>query len=328
MTMGDAWRIVVRRTGGPDVLEREEFDPPVPGPGEVLIAQEAIGLNFIDTYIRSGLYPMPLPGTPGSEAAGRIVDVGSDVEGFAPGDRVGYFSGPPGAYTTHRAYPAAKLVKLPDWLAIDQAAAILLKGCTVEMLVERCARVKAGQWVLVHAAAGGVGSLLVPWLKAIGAQVIAHAGTAEKAARARVAGADVALSCPMDDLASAVREATAGVGVATVFDGIGKASWQASLASLATTGLLVSFGNASGVADPFTVLDLMRGGSLFVTRPTQGDYISTPKTLAWSSGRLFEMIERGTINPLITNRFDLDKAADAHRALEARQTTGLTVLIP
>ncbi|HEY0270506.1 MAG TPA: quinone oxidoreductase [Sphingomonas sp.] len=326
--MGDAWRIVMRRTGGPEVLEREDFDPPVPGPGEVLIAQEAIGLNFIDTYLRSGLYPLALPGTPGGEAAGHVVEAGPDVSGFAPGDRVGYFSGPPGAYATHRVVAADRLVKLPDWLPTDQAAAILLKGCTVEMLVERCARVKAGQWVLVHAAAGGVGSLLVPWLKAVGAQVIAHAGTAEKAERTKAAGADVALSCPMDELAGAVRAGTGGAGVATVFDGVGKASWSASLASLAKTGLLVSFGNASGTAESFSVMDLMRGGSLFVTRPTLGDYVATPKMLAWSSARLFEMIEKGTINPLISNRFPLADVEEAHRALEARQTTGLTVLIP
>jgi NADPH2:quinone reductase len=326
--MSEAWRIVVRHTGGPEVLEREAFDPPVPGPGEVLVAQEAIGLNFIDTYLRSGLYPMPLPGTPGGEAAGHVLEAGPDVTGFAPGDRVGYFSGPPGAYATHGVAAADRLVKLPDWLAADQAAAIMLKGCTTEMLVERCARVKPGQWVLVHAAAGGVGSLLVPWLKAIGAQVVAHAGTAEKAERARAAGADIALSCPMDQLAGAVRAATTGAGVDAVFDGVGKASWRASLDSLAKTGLLVSFGNASGTAEPFSVMDLMRGGSLFVTRPTLGDYVATAKTRAWSSARLFEMIEKGVVNPLITNRFSLADVQSAHRALEARETTGLTVLIP
>jgi NADPH:quinone reductase len=326
--MSDAWRIVVRRTGGPEVLEREEFDPPVPGPGEVLLAQEAIGLNFIDTYFRSGLYPMALPGSVGNEAAGHVLEVGPDVTGFAPGDRVGYFTGAPGAYATHRVFAADRLVRLPSWLAADAAAAIMLKGCTTEFLVERCARVKAGQWALVHAAAGGVGSLLVPWLKAVGVQVIAHAGTAEKAEKARASGADITLSCPLDELAEAVRGATGGAGVATVFDGIGKASWAASLGSLAKTGLLVSFGNASGTAEPFSVMDLMRGGSLFVTRPTLGDYVATPKTLAWSSARLFEMIEKETINTLINNRFDLADAQAAHRALESRGTTGLTVLIP
>jgi NADPH2:quinone reductase len=326
--MSEAWRIVVRQTGGPEVLEREDFDPPVPGPGEVLIAQEAIGLNFIDTYLRSGLYPLALPGTPGGEAAGHVVEAGPDVSGFAPGDRVGYLSGPPGAYATHRVVAAERLVRLPHWLSAEQAAAILLKGCTVEMLVERCARVKADQWVLVHAAAGGIGTLLVPWLKGVGARVIAHAGTADKADRAKAAGADIALSCAMDDLAGVVREATGGSGVATVFDGVGKASWSASLNALAKTGLLVSFGNASGTADPFSVMDLLRGGSLFVTRPTVGDYVGTPKTLAWSSARLFEMIQKGVINPLITNRFSLSDVQAAHRALESRATTGLTVLIP
>jgi NADPH2:quinone reductase len=326
--MKDAWRIVVRQAGGPEVMEREAFDPPVPGPGEVLIAQEAVGLNFIDTYFRAGLYPTPMPLTPGSEATGRVIELGPDVEDFAVGDRVGYLMGPPGAYATYRAFAAARLVKLPAWLPSDQAAAILVKGCTAEMLAERCGRVRAGQSVLVHAAAGGVGSLLVPWLKALGAHVIAHAGSAEKAALAKAAGADVALSCQMDELAEAVRRETGGAGVATVFDGIGQASWQASLAALAPTGLLVSFGNASGAVPPFSVLDLMRGGSLFVTRPTLADYIGTSKTMAWSTGRLFEMIENGVINPLIENRFLLSDAVAAHRALEARQTTGLTVLIP
>ena len=326
--MSEAWRIVVRHTGGPEVLEREDFDPPVPGPGEVLIAQEAIGLNFIDTYLRSGLYPLVLPGTPGGEAAGYVVEAGPDVRGFAPGDRVGYLSGPPGAYATHRIVAAERLVRLPDWLSAEQAAAILLKGCTVEMLVERCARVKPDQWVLVHAAAGGIGSLLVPWLKAAGALVIAHAGTAEKADRARAGGADVALSCAMEDLADAVREASGGIGVATVFDGVGKTSWAASLAALGKTGLLVSFGNASGTAELFSVMDLMRGGSLFVTRPTLSDYIGTPRMLAWSSARLFEMIQKGVIAPLVTNRFSLSDVRSAHRALEARMTTGLTILTP
>jgi NADPH2:quinone reductase len=271
---------------------------------------------------------MALPGTPGGEAAGHVVEAGPDVSGFSPGDRVAYFSGPPGAYATHRVVAAERLVRLPDWLGADEAAAIMLKGCTVEMLVERCARVKAGQWVLVHAAAGGIGSVLVPWLKAVGAQVIAHAGTAEKADRAKAAGADIALSCTMDEVAGAVRAATGGAGVATVFDGVGKASWAASLGALAKTGLLVSFGNASGTAEPFSVMDLMRGGSLFVTRPTLGDYVSTPKTLAWSSARLFEMIEKGTISPAANNKFPLSDVQAAHRALEARETTGLTVLIP
>lgn len=326
--MGEAWRIVVRRHGGPEVLERERFDPGEPGAGEVLIAQRAVGLNFIDTYHRGGLYPMDLPFTPGSEAAGTVVAVGAGVEAFAPGDRVGYPLSAPGAYATRRIMPAARIVRLPDALSFEQAAGLLLKGCTVEMLAERCATVAAGDWVLVHAAAGGVGSMLVPWLAAKGARVIAHAGTAEKAARATAAGAKVALSCAMGDLPDAVREATGGVGVRVAFDGVGKASWTASQAALGRRGLMVSYGNASGAAPAVAPVDLMRAGSLFLTRPTLGDYLATREELVAACARVFAMVEAGTIPAEVGQRFALADAAEAHRALEARETTGTTVLLP
>jgi NADPH2:quinone reductase len=326
--MSDPIAFVLRKTGGPKTLEAEAIDVPRPGPGKVVVRHEAIGLNFIDTYHRSGLYPLPLPSGIGSEAAGVIEAVGEGVTGFGEGDRVGYFSGALGAYATHREIDPDRLVKLPDSIDAETAAAAMLKGCTVEYLVERCARVQAGEAVLVHAAAGGVGSILVPWLKALGARIIAHSGDSRKAAMAKESGADESLCIPMDALAAEVRRLTDGKGVPVVFDGVGAASWSASLASTARRGLLVTYGNASGPVPPFTALDLLRAGSIFVTRPTLADYCATPEEMRASAARLFEMIEQGKVPVRIGARFELAKAADAHRAIESRATTGSTVLIP
>lgn len=326
--MTDSYRLVIRKTGGPEVIEREPVGPLEPGPDEILIHQEAIGLNFIDTYYRSGLYPVSLPSGLGSEGAGTVEAVGEGVEEFHPGDRVGYFSGPPGAYAAHRVIEAHRAVMLPDGISAEVAAAALLKGCTAEFLVERCAEVEPGTTVLVHAAAGGVGSILVQWLKALGARVIAHTGSPEKAKRARSLGADFALSMPFDDLAAEVRRLTDGQGVGVVLDGVGAASWTASLSSIARRGLLVSFGNASGPVPPFTALDLMRAGSIFVTRPTLFDYTSNAAERRASAARLFEMIENGAVVIPIGARLPLAEAAEAHRALESRRTTGSTLLIP
>jgi NADPH2:quinone reductase len=323
-----AWRIVVRQTGGPEVLEREPFDPGSPGPGEVLVCHHAIGLNFIDTYVRTGLYPASLPTGLGMEAAGIVEAIGRGVTYFEPGDRVGYSASTPGSYATHRMMPADRLLKLPDSLGFEDAAAVLLKGLTATILIEDCARVTQGQTVLVHAAAGGVGSLLVPWLKSIGAIVIAHAGSAEKAEKASAAGAHHSLHCPLEELAEQVRSLTGSDGVDTVLDGVGKASWAASLASLRRRGMLVSYGNASGAVPPFSVLDLSRAGSLYVTRPVLFDYIREPRELAHAGKRLFAKIAAGIVKPDVNQRYPLAEAANAHRALEARKTTGSTVLIP
>jgi NADPH2:quinone reductase len=322
----DRYRLVIRRTGGPETIEAEPLGPLAPRPGEALVRHEAIGLNFIDTYHRTGLYPLPLPSGLGSEAAGVVEEAGEGVS-LPAGTRIAYAAGPPGAYATHRLIAADRLVRLPDTIASETAAAIMLKGCTAEMLIERCAKIQAGDWVLVHAAAGGVGSLLVPWLKAIGARVIAHAGSEAKAAAARTLGADHALTCPFERLAEEVK-ALSGGGVASVFDGVGAASWAASLASLERRGLMVSYGNASGPVPPLSPLDLARGGSLYLTRPTLFDYIATPDELQASAARLFEMIGSGAVPVRIGARFPLREAAEAHRALEARQTTGSTLLIP
>jgi NADPH2:quinone reductase len=326
--MNDPYAFILRQTGGPEVLEAEHVDAPRPGPGEVLVRNEAVGLNFIDTYHRSGLYKLPLPSGLGGEGAGVVEAVGEGVSGFREGNRVGYFTGPLGSYATHRTIAADKLVRLPDSISFEDAAAAMLKGCTAEYLIERCARVQAGQTVLVHAAAGGMGSILVQWLKAVGAIVIAHAGDSRKAAVATELGADHALCCPMDSLAAEVRALTGGQGVPVVLDGVGEASWKASLSSAARRGLLVTYGNASGPVPPFTALDLLGAGSIFVTRPTLADYCRSADEVAASAARLFEMIGKGALKIRIGATFPLLKAADAHRAIESRTTTGSTVLIP
>lgn len=324
MADGAPWRMVVRTHGGPEVIEREAFDPGLPKQGEVLVAQDAVGLNFIDTYYRTGLYPADLPLTLGSESAGFVAAVGPGVTGFDVGDKVGCASGL-GAYATHRVVPADRLVRIPDGVSTQDAAAMMLKGMTACYLAEDTINLAAGQTALVHAAAGGVGSVLVPWLRDKGVIVIAHSGSAEKAA---MVNAEHSLHGPLEQLADAVRDLTGGIGVDVVYDGVGKDSWSASLASLKRRGLMVSYGNASGAVPPISLLDLSRGGSLYVTRPTLFDYIATAEELARTADRLFDRMQRGVVKAVIGQRFALADAADAHRALEARQTTGSTILLP
>jgi NADPH:quinone reductase len=318
------WRMIARAFGGPDVIEREEFDPGLPGPGELLVRNEAIGLNFIDTYYRTGLYDAPLPITLGSESAGTVIAVGAETQGFAPGDRVGSVSAP-GAYATHRLIPAARAVRLPDDVSSMDAAATMLKGFTACYLAEDTISLAAGHIALVHSAAGGVGSILVPWLRDKGVIVIAHAGTPEKAARVV---ADHSLSGAFDALPAQVANITGGGGVDVVYDGVGKDSWAASLACLKRRGLMVSYGNASAAVPPISLLELIRGGSLYVTRPTLADYIATSEDLTNTATRLLDRMRRGVVKAAIGQRFALADAAQAHRALEARQTTGSTVLLP
>lgn len=318
----------IERTGGPEVIQWDDVDLPPPGAGEVRMRNTAVGLNFIDTYHRSGLYPIELPGGLGSEAAGVIEAVGEGVSGFAVGDRVGTFGPSRGAYASERNLPAKQLFKLPDAVDDRTAAALLLKGCTVEMLVERCARVEAGQVALVHAAAGGVGHLLVGWLKAVGATVIGTVGDQAKVEQATRAGADHVLLHKDVDVAAKVREITDGKGVAVSFDGVGKATWPVSLASVARRGLIVSYGNASGPVEGVNLGILSQKGSLFVTRPTLFDYYVTPEERQAGIERLFAMLAKGAISPEIGQTFALEDAADAHRALEAGKTQGSTVLLP
>ncbi len=314
----------IRTTGGPEVIQWDDVDLPAPGKGEVWMRNTAVGLNYIDTYHRSGVYPVALPSGLGSEAVGVVMAVGEGVTGFAPGDRVGTFGPTRGAYATERNVPAGELFHLPDTLDDRTAAAILLKGCTAEFLIERCARVEAGQTVLVHAAAGGVGHILVGWLKAIGATVIASVGSEAKAERTRKAGADHVILHRSEDIAARVREITGGKGVPVVLDGVGGATWAASLDSAAKRGLIVSFGNAGGVVDGVNLGVLAAKGSLFATRPTLFDYAEHRQSMV---DRVFAMLAQGAFKPEIGQTFVLEDAAGAHRALEAGATVGSSVLV-
>lgn len=315
-------------TGGPEVVEWVEADLPAPGPGEVLVEHTAVGLNMIDTYHRSGLYPVPIPGGLGVEAAGRIIAVGAGVTALGAGDRVATFGPELGAYATARIYRAEALFRLPDAISDEIAAAAILKGFTVEFLVERCAQVQAGWPVLVHAAAGGVGLMLVQWLKHIGATVIGTVSTPGKAEAARAAGADLVIDYSRDEVAAKVRELTGGVGVRVAFDGVGKDTWEASLDSTARRGLIVSYGNASGPVSGVALGTLSQKGSLFVTRPTLYHYYADPAERAAGSARVWEMIESGALGVTIGQTYPLAEVAQAHRDLEGRKTTGSTVLLP
>lgn len=316
----------ITRTGGPEVIEWVDVDLPPPGPGEVRMRHHAVGLNYIDTYHRSGVYPVDLPAGLGSEAAGVVEAVGEGVDGLKVGDRVGTFGPSRGAYATARNVAAKQLFRLPDDVDDRTAAAMLLKGCTVEALVDRCSRVQPGQTVLVWAAAGGVGQLMTGWLKAIGATVIGTAGTQEKAEHARAAGADHVLLHRDEDVVARVKDMTDGAGVAVVFDGVGMASWERTLAVTARRGLIVSYGNAGGAVTGVNLGVLAAKGSLFVTRPTLFDYYVTPEERQAGIERLYAMLRSGAIRPEIGQTFALEDAADAHRALEAGETRGSTIL--
>ncbi len=324
--MTDAWRIVARAAGGPEVLERAELALTDPGAGEVRVAIEAIGVNFIDTYHRTGFYPRTFPSPIGQEAAGVIEAAGAGVETLKVGDRVAFLAD--GAYATHATIPARAAFALPPGLSSRDAAAILLKGLTAWMLAEGVRPVVPGMRVLLLAAAGGVGTLLVPWIKALGGTLIAHAGTADKAARARAAGADHALHDDWANLAASVRALTDGKGVDLALDGVGHDSWAATLASMARRGMIASFGSASGAVPPLTTTDLLRGGSLFLTRPSLFDWIIDPAIRATAWGRLTALIESGVVRPEIGLELPLADAAEAHRRLEARATTGSIILLP
>jgi len=322
--MGEAIRF--KAVGGPEVLELVPFDPGAPGPGDVRVRHSAIGVNFIDTYHRSGVYPAALPCVPGMEAAGVVEAVGEGVAGFAVGDRVVYFAPSPGSYATHRTLAAQWLVKLPEGVPDEVAAAAWLKACTVEFLAERCARVKAGDTVVVTAAAGGVGLLLCQWLKAMDVRTIAVAGTADKQALALAAGAREAIG--YEGMADAVRALTGGRGADVVIDGVGRDTFEAALDSLRRRGLLISFGNASGKVGPVDFGILAAKGSLFTTRPTLFDYYADPADFAAGTARVMGMLADGRLDVRIGHRWPLAEAAACHRALETRATTGATLLLP
>lgn len=314
------------RTGGPEVLEVVELPVPSPAAGQVLIRHQAVGLNYIDTYHRSGLYPVKTPLVIGLEAAGVIEAVGEGVTRFHVGDRVAY-NGTMGAYAELAVVPADRAVKVPDDVSLEIAAAVLLKGMTAEFLVRRCFHVKQGDTVLIHAAAGGVGQILVQWCKTLGATVIATAGGDAKVALARQLGADHVIDYSHEDVAARVGDITAGKGVAVVYDGVGKDTWDASLKSLARRGVLVTFGNASGPVPPFAPLEL-GAKSAFVTRPRLFDYIVTTEELDESAQALFAVLASGAVKIDIGQTFPLAQARAAHEALEGRRTTGATLLIP
>lgn len=318
--------IQISRTGGPEVLEAVEVEIPSPAPGQILVRHAAVGLNYIDTYHRSGLYPLKLPSGIGLEAAGVVEAVGDGVTRFKTGDRVAY-NGTMGAYAEAAVVPADRAVKVPEGVSLETAAAVMLKGMTAEFLVRRCFHVKQGDVVLVHAAAGGVGQILVQWCKALGATVIATVGSQAKAAIARALGADHVIDYSREDIAARVGEITSGKGVAVVYDGVGKDTWDASLKSLARRGMLVTFGNASGPVPPFAPLEL-GGKSAYVTRPRLFDYIATTQELDESAQALFAVIASGAVKIDIGQTFPLAEARAAHEALEGRRTTGATLLIP
>ncbi|WP_312166279.1 quinone oxidoreductase [Phenylobacterium sp.] len=315
-------------TGGPEVLQVVDVPTPVAGPGQVLVKQQAIGINFIDTYHRSGLYPVKLPSRLGMEGAGVVEAVGDGVTRFKAGDLIAYASGPLGAYAEHHAVAADRAVRLPQGVSAEVGAAAMLKGMTAEFLIRRCYRVKAGETILVHAAAGGVGSILVQWAKHLGASVIATAGSPEKAARATSLGADHVILYRDEDVAARVREITGGAGVPVAYDSVGAATFEGTLASLARRGLFVSFGNASGPVPPFAPARLAQAGSLFFTRPTMGDYLVTTAELDESAGALFEVIASGAVKIDIGQTFPLSEARRAHEALEGRETVGASLLVP
>jgi NADPH2:quinone reductase len=320
--------IQIDRTGGPEVLQPKTIADPEPGPGQIRIRHTAIGLNFIETYHRSGLYPMPLPKVLGQEAAGEVDAIGVGVTRFKVGDRAAYMSGSSGSYAELATIDAGKAVPLPRFVSDEQAAAVMLKGLTAEMLTRRVHPLKPGQWALVHAAAGGAGGLVVQWAKALGATVVATAGSAEKLQIARGHGADHTINYQDADWPEQVRTLTDGEGVEVVYDGVGKATFEGSLKCLARRGVMVLYGGASGPAPAVDPLTLMRGGSLFLTRPTLFDYCATTAELDEAAEALFDLMGAGKLQVPIGQTFALKNAADAHRALEGRQTTGSTLLIP
>jgi NADPH2:quinone reductase len=318
--------VVVHEVGGPEVLRLEDRAPLSPKAGEVVVRNEAIGLNFIDIYQRTGLYKMPLPFVPGGEGAGTVTAIGEGVADVREGDRVLYGGG--GAYADEVAVSAEKVVKLPDSVPTDLAATLVTKGTTAQYLLFDTFAVKPGDTILVHAAAGGTGTLLVQWGAALGATVIALAGSDEKLARAKANGAAHAFNSREEGWAARVREATGGQGVDVVYDGVGKATFEASLDTLRPRGLMVSFGNASGPVTGVSLGMLQSRGSLYVTRPTGGAYVGSKAQFRRSIDMVLEALSAGRIRPTIDQRFRLAEVQDAHRALEGRETVGATVLVP
>jgi len=319
--------VFVRAHGGPEVLELEDRSLPDPGAGEIRVRNRAVGLNFLDTYQRSGLYPTKPPFVAGNEGAGEVTAVGPDVHGVAVGDHVAYF-GPMGAYAEERNIPAGRVAPVPEGVDFETAAAVTLKGLTAYYLLFETFQVGPGHTVLVHAAAGGTGTLLTRWAAALGARVIGTAGSPEKVALAREAGADAAIDYRREDFVARTRDLTDGHGVDVVYDGVGRDTFEGSLDVLRPRGLMVSFGNASGPVSMPSLLVLANKGSLYLTRPTIVTYMATTEQLRTGAKAVFDAVRDGTLEVRIQQRYALADAAEAHRALEERRTTGATVLVP
>jgi NADPH2:quinone reductase len=314
--------------GGPEVLKFEEVDVPPPGPGEVTLRNHAVGLNFIDIYFRTGLYPTTLPSGTGFEGAGVIEAVGRDVHHVAVGDRVGYGQGPLGAYSERRTMPAAQVVKLPEGISFDQAAAIMLKGLTVQYLFRQTYRLQGKETILFHAAAGGVGLIACQWAKALGVKLIGTVGSPEKAAIARAHGAWQTIDYSKENIVERVMDLTSGAKVPVVYDGVGKDTWEASLDCLQPRGLMVSYGNASGPVSGVNLGILAAKGSLYVTRPTLATHVTPRAKLEASAKELFDLVKRGAIKVQIDQTYALSEAGRAQADLASRKTTGSTVLHP
>ncbi len=317
--------IQVHRPGGPEEMVWEQVKVGDPDPGQVRLRHTAVGLNFIDVYHRTGLYPQPVPFIPSTEGAGTVEAVGSEVDWLKPGDRVAY-AGPIGAYAEARLIDAGRLVKLPDAIGDEQAAAMMLQGMTAQMLIRQVHPVQAGETILVHAAAGGVGLILSQWAAALGATVIGTVSTEEKAELARAYGCAHPIVTSRQDFVAEVERITGGAKLPVVYDSVGRDTFLQSLECLRPRGLMVSFGNASGPVEPFSPLLLSQKGALFLTRPTLYHYVATRPELEAAAGELFEAVLSGQVKIEIRQRFALKDAAEAHRALEARRTTGSTVL--
>jgi len=320
--------IRIHEAGGPEVLRLEEIEVVAPGAGEVQVKHTAIGLNYIDVYDRTGLYPQPMPAGLGREAAGVISAVGKKVRGFRVGDRVAYVMSPPGSYADLRNVPAARVVKIPAGVSDEHAAVLALKGMTACFLLRRCYPVKKGDVIVVHAAAGGVGTLLTQWGKKLGAVVIGVVGSEEKALLAKKNGCKHVLVRGRDDVVASVRKFSKGLGAHVVYDAVGKDTFTESLDSLRKRGMMVLYGSASGPVPPFSPAELVKRGSLFLTRPTMFDYTESREDLEWIARETFAAVKKRWIKVQINQRYALADAAKAHRDLESRKTTGASVLIP
>jgi len=324
--------LLLETTGGPDVFQWSSVDTPDPASGEILLRHTAIGLNFIDVYHRTGLYPMALPGSVGIEGVGVVEALGDGVTDLSVGDRVGYALAKPGGYSEMRTIAADRTVRLPDAIGDEEAAALLTKGCTAEFLIHRIYAVKPGDKVLLHAAAGGVGLIMSQWLAAKGAIILATAGGPEKVKLANSHGCNLVVDYTAEDFIEAVRDFTEGKGVPVVYDSVGAATFDGSLDCLAPRGTMVTFGNATGPVPPLAPARLAQGGqsggSLFLTRPSLKDYIADRADLVQATRRVFDAVAAGHITPTIGQRYALKDAATAHRDLEARKTTGQSVILP